>query len=460
MYGANIPGFTFADMLDRLRRDGVLPYRLAAVSPGGVEDAGARRPVRRRRPTRCSPRRGASACRWSRAIRSPRASRPGSASTTRRPAAGRSAASSTPAARRPRGAPPTRRCRCRTASSRRWPAVPIVADAGPRLRVRRARRAGRAPAVRPRPGPRQSRPVRSRSAPAGRRGRRVLREVRPQRAAPWGDDDETRFVASRSRRRLWSPGSVSCPAAAVVGCGAREGSAPAAHHERRPGARRQDVAPAGAAVQGVVTDFDYIAEPTVADLQKKPYKTMFVVLGSTAKGLGASGITIDQEIERLTAMIAEAKKQKIQIVAILLEGKTRRGKPGGADERCIDAIAPFAHYLVVKKDGNEDGRFDAIAKKSGAPLTLIDDAIDFTEVVEEDVRRSEHLRRHVLHAGGDGGHLRPLQLAAAFARTVDGDHGGRRGARGRARLPGAPASSRGPSPSSTSPSSSSRPACS
>jgi hypothetical protein len=132
-----------------------------------------------------------------------------------------------------------------------------------------------------------------------------------------------------------------------------------------------------------VTDFEYSAEPTVADLQKKAYKTMFVVLGSTAKGLGASGITIDQEIDRLGAMIAEAKKQKIQVVAILLEGKARRGKPGGADERCIDAVAPFAQYLVVKKDGNADGRFDAIAKRTGAPLTIIDDAIDFADVVKK-----------------------------------------------------------------------------
>jgi len=133
---------------------------------------------------------------------------------------------------------------------------------------------------------------------------------------------------------------------------------------------------------GVVSDFDYLAEPQPADLKTKPYKTLMVVLGSTAKGLGASGITIDQEIDRLNAMIAEARKLKMQIVAVLLEGKSRRGKPGGADERCIDAIAPFASYLVVKKDGNEDGRFDAISKKSGAPLTIIDDALDFSEVVK------------------------------------------------------------------------------
>lgn len=133
---------------------------------------------------------------------------------------------------------------------------------------------------------------------------------------------------------------------------------------------------------GAVTDFDYNAEPKPADLQKRPYKTVMVVLGSTAKGLGASGITIDQEIERLNAMMAEARKLKLQVVCVLLEGKARRGKPGGADERCIDAIAPLAQYLVVKKDGNADGRFDAIAKKSGAPLTLIDDAMDLGEVVK------------------------------------------------------------------------------
>ena len=134
---------------------------------------------------------------------------------------------------------------------------------------------------------------------------------------------------------------------------------------------------------GAVTDFDYNAEPQPADLTKRPYKTLMVVLGSTAKGLGASGITIDQEIERLNAVIAEARKLKLQVVAVLLEGKARRGKPGGADERCIDAITPLAQYLVVKKDGNEDGRFDTISRKTGAPLTIIDDAMDFGEVVKK-----------------------------------------------------------------------------
>jgi len=40
MYGANLPGFTFVDMLDGLRASGLLPYHLAAVSAGGSNDRG------------------------------------------------------------------------------------------------------------------------------------------------------------------------------------------------------------------------------------------------------------------------------------------------------------------------------------------------------------------------------------------------------------------------------------
>jgi poly-gamma-glutamate system protein len=40
MYGANLPGFTFVDILAGLRTRGLLPYRLEAVSPGGYRDEG------------------------------------------------------------------------------------------------------------------------------------------------------------------------------------------------------------------------------------------------------------------------------------------------------------------------------------------------------------------------------------------------------------------------------------
>jgi poly-gamma-glutamate system protein len=41
MYGANLPGFTFVEMLAGLRAEGILPYRIEAVSAGGDGDTGA-----------------------------------------------------------------------------------------------------------------------------------------------------------------------------------------------------------------------------------------------------------------------------------------------------------------------------------------------------------------------------------------------------------------------------------
>ena len=125
-----------------------------------------------------------------------------------------------------------------------------------------------------------------------------------------------------------------------------------------------------------IDDFTYHAEPKPEDLVAGGFKTMIVVIGSSAKGLGASGITIDQEIERLDAMMAKAKELGIQIIAAHIEGKARRGKPGSADERSIDAIIPLADQIVVNKEGDEDGKFTTLAKEKNIPITYLDSAMD------------------------------------------------------------------------------------
>ncbi|HQQ57411.1 MAG TPA: DUF6305 family protein [Mesotoga sp.] len=134
------------------------------------------------------------------------------------------------------------------------------------------------------------------------------------------------------------------------------------------------------------TDFDYNAEPlrdNPNDLAARDYKMLFVIIGSSAKGLGASGITIEEEIARLNKMIVEAQKLDLFIIAAHIEGKDRRGNPGSADEQSIDAIAPFADYLIVMKDGNQDGKFTRIAQEKNIPLTIIDNTIDFMQVIKQ-----------------------------------------------------------------------------
>lgn len=114
-----------------------------------------------------------------------------------------------------------------------------------------------------------------------------------------------------------------------------------------------------------------------------PYKTIVFAVGASLKGMGASGLSVETEVSRLKKLVDYCKKNKIFIVAIHVEGKSRRGKPGSDNELILDAVVPFADYIIVTADGNFDGRFDAIAKKSGAPLTVIKNSTELSTVLQK-----------------------------------------------------------------------------
>lgn len=128
-------------------------------------------------------------------------------------------------------------------------------------------------------------------------------------------------------------------------------------------------------------DHDYKMVATVADLVAKkesgtPYKSMFIVTGASLKGMGAAGVSMDDELARTKALIAEAKKQGITIIGAHIEGMARRAQgaaPGdNSDEMSIDTVCPESAILLVRKDGNEDGRFTTISTDKKIPLLLFE----------------------------------------------------------------------------------------
>ncbi len=114
-----------------------------------------------------------------------------------------------------------------------------------------------------------------------------------------------------------------------------------------------------------------------------PYKTVIIAIGASLKGMGASGLTVETEVSRLKKIIDNCKKKKMFIIGVHVGGTSKRGAPGSDNERMIDAVAPFADYLIVTADGNKDGRFDTIAKEKGIPLTLIEYALDLVEIFKQ-----------------------------------------------------------------------------
>jgi len=96
--------------------------------------------------------------------------------------------------------------------------------------------------------------------------------------------------------------------------------------------------------------------------------------------MGAAGISIDDEIKRITQLIEEAKKEGITVIGAHIEGMKRRSQGASAgdttDEQSIDAVAPNCQLLLINKDGNSDGRFTAIAKAKNIPMIEIEKNVD------------------------------------------------------------------------------------
>lgn len=123
------------------------------------------------------------------------------------------------------------------------------------------------------------------------------------------------------------------------------------------------------------------------DLEKyptgTPYKAIIFAIGASLKGMGASGLTVDSEVDRLKEIIDHCKSKGIFIIGVHVGGTSKRGAPGSDNEKMIDAVAPYADYLIVTKDGNQDGRFTTIAQSKNIPLTEVEYALDLVDIFKQ-----------------------------------------------------------------------------
>ncbi len=125
---------------------------------------------------------------------------------------------------------------------------------------------------------------------------------------------------------------------------------------------------------------DYKADATAKDIASKKYKTVIIVTGASLKGMGAAGVSMADELKRTEALIAEAKKAGVTVVGAHIEGMARRSQGAEAgdnsDEQSIDAVCPKAQILLIRKDGDADGRFTTIAKKHNLPMLVFEKNLD------------------------------------------------------------------------------------
>jgi hypothetical protein len=133
-------------------------------------------------------------------------------------------------------------------------------------------------------------------------------------------------------------------------------------------------------------EYDYKADATDRDLASKKYRTLIIVTGASLKGMGAAGVSMKDELTRTSALIDAAKKGGVLLVGSHIEGMARRSQGAEAgdnsDEQSIDAVCPRSQALLIRKDGDEDGRFTAIAKKQNIPMIAFEKNLEIEGVLK------------------------------------------------------------------------------
>lgn len=111
------------------------------------------------------------------------------------------------------------------------------------------------------------------------------------------------------------------------------------------------------------------------------YKTVFITMGASMKGMGAAGISADFENNRVEKVVAWFKKQGVFIIGVHIAGEDRRYHY--LSEGMIDRVAPFCNLLLISHESNEDGRFTQISEEHDIPMVLVDTEFDLPPVISE-----------------------------------------------------------------------------
>lgn len=96
-------------------------------------------------------------------------------------------------------------------------------------------------------------------------------------------------------------------------------------------------------------------------------KTLVIVPGFSSKGLGAAGISQEEEMARVKELVNFAKGKSIPIIMMHVGGNARRQ---GQSDAFNTLIAENSEYMIVVAQGNEDDFFTKISTAKNIPLEV------------------------------------------------------------------------------------------
>lgn len=113
---------------------------------------------------------------------------------------------------------------------------------------------------------------------------------------------------------------------------------------------------------------DYTFKATASAEEVASAKTVIIACGASSKGLGAAGISQEDEIARAEAIVKTIKDNGIVAIVAHLGGAARRG---ALSDKFNDMALSCSSYILVVEEGNNDGKFTDAATERSIPITLI-----------------------------------------------------------------------------------------
>jgi len=116
-------------------------------------------------------------------------------------------------------------------------------------------------------------------------------------------------------------------------------------------------------------NLDAVTVPLAAADDLKGVGTMLLVPGFSSKGLGAAGISQEEEMDRVRALVKASAGEKIPIILVHVGGNARRK---GQSDAFNELVARNSAHMIVVSQGDEDHFFSDIASEENIPLDLVE----------------------------------------------------------------------------------------
>lgn len=113
-------------------------------------------------------------------------------------------------------------------------------------------------------------------------------------------------------------------------------------------------------------------------------QSLIIVVGASMKGLGAAGMSLAQELGRIESLLERARRDRIGVVAVHIEGNPRRDAAG---DELAELAFRHASRAVVRDDGDRDGFFTELASAHEVELIRVPAATDVGAVLVELFKR-------------------------------------------------------------------------